>query len=53
MEMIETLEELKELNARQRKVNYDDMIAANQAEAAKAYEAQLKAIQDEEDDMIK
>ena len=53
MEMIETLEELKELNARQRKVNFDDMIQTNKAEAAKAYERQLKALQDEEDEMIR
>ncbi len=45
MEMLETLEDLKELNSRQARVDHETMI-----QAYRTYEEQLKKLQDEEDE---
>ena len=45
MEMLETLEELRELNSRHAKVDHEKMLELN-----KAYGEQLRRLQDEEDE---
>ena len=47
MEMIETLEELKEMNTRHARVDFNTMI-----EKHKVYEEQLAKLQDEEDEKL-
>ncbi|XP_074640077.1 splicing factor YJU2-like isoform X2 [Tubulanus polymorphus] len=47
MEMIETLEELRDLNARHAKVDHEYMI-----KLSSAYEEQLRQLQDEEDEQL-
>jgi hypothetical protein len=49
MEMLETLEELREMNSRHAKLDHEEVLTLH-----KAYEEQLKKLQDEEDeDFIK
>ena len=47
MEMIETLEELRELNTRHAKVDHDSIVKLHHA-----YEEQLSKLQDEEDEKL-
>ena len=45
MEMLETLEELREINSRHSKVNHEEVLLLH-----KAYEEQLRKLQDDEDE---
>ena len=47
MEMLETLEELRELNSRHAKVDHEEVLRKH-----KAYEEQLRQLQDEEDEQF-